>query len=469
MKINVKVSNFGKIKDATFKIRPFTVIAGKNASGKSFVTKALYSFFTTINKDFVTAEAIKSTSRINTRIQMIFHSIRLSMEEENLLEHIEVSGGKLFEMVEQIYGGNTFTSQLESSRYLKDLTTELRENLERIVAIISPKKKFSKIKSDVEQVTLDLKNLETIFIKPTDLLVSKIRSEFSDSLKENFQTTSLASLKNFECPANLHPQFEFDSIGKISIQNDGVAFSIRPEGIDLLQEFSNIVYLESPIYWRLKESLERVRQASKFGFLIRFKKQESLSGVPQHFYDLMDHLQERLKSNDRSNDYIEVKEKINNSIGGELAITSSGEINFKDASSGKEINLHTTATGVVNLGIIGLLIERNVISRGSYIFIDEPEVNLHPAWQKVMVEALYDLSRSGINVVIATHSIDMMKCIEGIVENIPPEDAAELFGINQLSCDGTSVECGDFPAKRIASIKADLGESFYKMQMESGW
>lgn len=44
MKLDVVVSNFGKINKANIKIRPFTVIAGRNSSGKSFLTKSLYSF-----------------------------------------------------------------------------------------------------------------------------------------------------------------------------------------------------------------------------------------------------------------------------------------------------------------------------------------------------------------------------------------------------------------------------------------
>ena len=39
--IDVDIQNFGKIKQAKFQVKPFTVIAGKNASGKSFVTRGL--------------------------------------------------------------------------------------------------------------------------------------------------------------------------------------------------------------------------------------------------------------------------------------------------------------------------------------------------------------------------------------------------------------------------------------------
>ena len=61
-----------------------------------------------------------------------------------------------------------------------------------------------------------------------------------------------------------------------------------------------------------------------------------------------------------------------------------------------------TAMGIANLGILALLIERKVLDKGSFIFIDEPEAHLHPAWQVVMAEALFDLSRQGANVVLAS-------------------------------------------------------------------
>ena len=45
MHSGIEFTNLGKINKANIKIRPFTVIAGCNSSGKSFITKSLYSLF----------------------------------------------------------------------------------------------------------------------------------------------------------------------------------------------------------------------------------------------------------------------------------------------------------------------------------------------------------------------------------------------------------------------------------------
>ncbi|NOQ13005.1 MAG: AAA family ATPase [Methyloprofundus sp.] len=54
--MDVEIVNFGKLKHAKIQIKPFTVIAGKNASGKSFVTRSLYTIFRSFNKDYLSIE-----------------------------------------------------------------------------------------------------------------------------------------------------------------------------------------------------------------------------------------------------------------------------------------------------------------------------------------------------------------------------------------------------------------------------
>ena len=104
-------------------------------------------------------------------------------------------------------------------------------------------------------------------------------------------------------------------------------------------------------------------------------------------------------------------------MGGKIAISKSGNLLFQENE--RSFSLHTTAMGVANLGILALLIERKVLDKDTLLFIDEPEAHLHPAWQVVMAEALFELARQGVNVVIATHSIDILKWLEVHVKKNP--------------------------------------------------
>jgi len=42
LEFNLKIKNFGNIEYADINIKPFTLITGKNATGKTFITKGLY-------------------------------------------------------------------------------------------------------------------------------------------------------------------------------------------------------------------------------------------------------------------------------------------------------------------------------------------------------------------------------------------------------------------------------------------
>ncbi|MBF2735166.1 MAG: ATP-binding protein [Betaproteobacteria bacterium AqS2] len=44
------------------------------------------------------------------------------------------------------------------------------------------------------------------------------------------------------------------------------------------------------------------------------------------------------------------------------------------------------------------------MQENSTIFIDDPELHLHPAWQSSLAVVLTKLALKGINIVIATHS-----------------------------------------------------------------
>ena len=49
MNYDIHIENLGAIKEANLTITPLTILAGENGTGKSFVTKFLYSVLNTIN------------------------------------------------------------------------------------------------------------------------------------------------------------------------------------------------------------------------------------------------------------------------------------------------------------------------------------------------------------------------------------------------------------------------------------
>jgi predicted ATPase len=59
MDFELTIKNLGNIKQASFKVKPFTIIAGENSSGKSFATKGLYCLLDALNRDYLSQDFIR--------------------------------------------------------------------------------------------------------------------------------------------------------------------------------------------------------------------------------------------------------------------------------------------------------------------------------------------------------------------------------------------------------------------------
>ncbi|WP_436873220.1 AAA family ATPase [Acinetobacter haemolyticus] len=472
MKFSVEVKNFGKIKDARVNLAPFSVIAGTNSSGKSFLTRALYSFFSTINKDYITQEARGSFLAIRTLSNFGFSTLRdPSAKVVSLYSDFQLHLKILEESINIELADCTFLEQHTRSLLIEDKIVFAEKVIQELQEEIKNKKKYDEFQERLSVCARQLKILKSNVKEPTEVLARKLSIEFKNALKENFQVATLNELKSFSSNSDEPISFNFNELGNISIDKETIEFSLNPNSISQFQSLYNIVFVESPIYWKLRKPLLEIKDNKyKYGLWGMSKEESTLTGIPKFFYDLMDLLNKNIKISSERNEFLgNILTNINKVLSGELDISDNGDIYFRDSGASKNINLNVTATGVTNLGIIGLLLKKNVIAKGSFVFIDEPEVNLHPAWQKIMIETLYELSKNGINIVIATHSIDMIKYIENIMEGLDEENIDNHFAINRLSNDGISISEDLDPKSSLLKIKDDLGESFYNMVLEQGW
>lgn len=76
---------------------------------------------------------------------------------------------------------------------------------------------------------------------------------------------------------------------------------------------------------------------------------------------------------------------------------------------GSRYGMWQTAEGVKKIGILATLIRNRNLGRGSILFIDEPESNLHPSAIMKLMEMLSDLTRAGVQVFMATHNYFVLK------------------------------------------------------------
>ena len=64
MNYDIYIENLGAIREANVTITPLTILAGENGTGKSFVTKFLYSILNVINTNIYAKQMTTTISQI---------------------------------------------------------------------------------------------------------------------------------------------------------------------------------------------------------------------------------------------------------------------------------------------------------------------------------------------------------------------------------------------------------------------
>jgi len=115
-------------------------------------------------------------------------------------------------------------------------------------------------------------------------------------------------------------------------------------------------------------------------------------------------------------------EKINSVIGGEFIFYGGGKVTFK--SQNNEYSANVVAEGFRKAGMLGRLLETGVIQPGisGTLFWDEPESNLNPKLMQMLVEILLELSRQGLQIVLATHDYVFLKWFDLLADEKKGDD-----------------------------------------------
>jgi len=473
--LEVEIKNFGKIKKAKFHVKPFTVIAGKNASGKSFVTRALYTIFSSLNKDHLSIEVDVSIFHIRRFFSIT--DVLVTSPSKNVIDYIEdmrFFSEQLIKNIDLVFHKSTLKSQVAQKDNVNADIQQLRRSCDELSNSVAGIKKYTKLLYQLKSVQSEVKKLELLIKAPHDSLGNALEHQLEQSFVGNFQVSNLSKLRNKDANESDNISFNFgENIGHLNIESDHLQFFLQTEGIDAFQQIDNVVYLESPVYWKIKDVLKGWVRSRNNPYLRRQLKhqQKELKKIPDYILDTFALLDSEVVQNESLSELIQLKKKIVNNIGGEISLSESGDLQFinkKESEDSYAVDLHQTATGAISLGIIALLLEKKIIVPNSVLIFDEPEVNLHPAWQQVMIQVLYQLSIAGVRIVMASHSFDMMESIEKMMDlhEKNDQDVSEHFSVIQLE-DGFSINENKPIFKKLDSVKADLGMPLFNLLAES--
>ena len=354
MKLSIR--NVGKLKEADVEINGITVIAGENNTGKSTVSKALFSLFNGFyNFDNKMLE-LKSGDIRNIFLRFIK---KLNRENSNILIDIP-------------------------DKIVKDTSYKFDRN--KLIKLIQENRNFISIEylGEVSEKIFDILNIKdeeylenTISYILNNEFDNQINTIWSDDLGE-----IALKIKENELKLKIKNNKVIKIENKINLRAK-VIYIDDPFVIDNLNEYKwrDINYLENH-----RESLETK--------LIREKNEKTFS--------------EKIIA---KNNLQQITEKLKEVINGEIKFNQGKWI--YELENNKELNLKNLSAGLKSFAILKRLIENGNLEEKGIVILDEPEIHLHPEWQIKFAELIVLLQKEfKMHILLTTHSPYFLKAVQ---------------------------------------------------------
>lgn len=354
MKLSIR--NVGKLKEADVEINGITVIAGENNTGKSTVSKALFSLFNGFyNFDNKMLE-LKSGDIRNIFLRFIK---KLNRENSNILIDIP-------------------------DKIVKDTSYKFDRN--KLIKLIQENRNFISIEylGEVSEKIFDILNIKdeeylenTISYILNNEFDNQINTIWSDDLGE-----IALKIKENKLKLKIKNNKVIKIENKINLRSE-VIYIDDPFVIDNLNEYKwrDINYLENH-----KESLETK--------LIREKNEKTFS--------------EKIIA---KNNLQQITEKLKEVINGKIKFNQGKWI--YELENNKELNLKNLSAGLKSFAILKRLIENGNLEEKGIVILDEPEIHLHPEWQIKFAELIVLLQKEfKMHILLTTHSPYFLKAVQ---------------------------------------------------------
>lgn len=380
--MKIEISNINKVEHASVLLNGLTVIAGENDTGKSTISKMIFS-------------NIKAHSNITD-----YNKTAVS---EKIQPHVSVMFKRLRSARYKHNGLNRNPIFLEVRKFIEELCSlpknEVRPYLQNFYEGLEDDERLSLkmlIKRDLENIEACLLNCNN----PAALLSGEVyrfvESEFLGRITSVGVDESSCSIID---EARIDPetnQKEIFMSYKIFHDNVGDLTFEDSDGF-----FRDVTYIESPLYLHLQEVLRRTNV---------FVKAESgpftAPMVPMHIRDFSDKMslfRASYQTEDLFRQNPDVLSSVHNITGGSF-VYDSDEHRIYFTRDKSRFSLNNVASGVKSFGVLEILLQTGMIDFDKMLIWDEPENHLHPAWQVQFANILVQLVKSGIPVVVCSHS-----------------------------------------------------------------
>ncbi len=360
--MELKIKNIGKIKDSSIEFNGLTVIAGVNSTGKSTVSKILYSIFNSLS-NFDSNNIIEIKNAIRNQMYSLFEFFRGSVD---ISKHID----KIFSLRKEI---------IDTDLVLKVIDDTI--NVIKTYGVVSiPDGEFDSQRLNVQNTILNI-------LKTSDEVykLNKCNREFQ--IEFGKQINSLFNNEEGEIVLKLKRKdyfFKFYDDKLVDFSKD----------INILYD---ILYYDDPnLILDLQVILRRIRTHNdKVARIIDKSINSSVDEVIL---------------NERLNCIFELINKINL---GSLKRNDSGGYAIYDDKYRKPLNINNLSMGSKALLVLIQIFHSSFMKDNNLLILDEPEIHLHPEWQIILAEMIVLVQREfSLTCLINSHSPYFVSAIE---------------------------------------------------------
>lgn len=354
------LQNVGKIREATIALDGITVIAGENNTGKSTVSRAIFSVLTSYSN---VDERIKEERK---------HSLQRALSPVLRTRPPALRNKVIQETIEHM---DEYT---ENPELIREYLIELAESAKR-----SP---------DLQGISID-----RVAAMVSDCLNVSREEIFHASLEKNLNAEFNGQIQNIYIKETSKIELRLeDKTICVDLQDGHIT-----KNSDLFELGLSAVYLDSPM----------ILDEGRAYWL-------SMG----HGIDHKEHLQNCLFSGEKRSTLVEeivaskklsrIYEMISKVCSGDF-MQKDGEFVYREKAGREALNISNLSDGLKTFVILKTLLLNGFIEPGSAIILDEPEIYLHPEWQLLFAEIIVLLHKEfNLYVLLNTHSHYFLDAIE---------------------------------------------------------
>lgn len=414
--MRLEIKNIGKLAEADIVLNGITVIAGENNTGKSTVSKALYSIFNSFYK---------------------------------VEEHIE------YQRKNSI---RRWLGRISSPVNRRPLMTN--RLVERII------KNSEADHYDVNDIENDILSFIDSVNKESNRINDEEKNNISEIAEQIYQLINVSENQLFKTILGRAFELEFhgqicnmftdeESYVKLTIKTNTVSASFKKNKIveieDMIYLVSQSTYIDDPF---VLDNLNNY-------FYLNSKFPESPHRINLKQRIRKDKTELSLFDEILVNNKLEkIYNKINSICEGELYVESD-YFAYAMPDVTEPIDINNVSTGLKTFVIIKSLLQNGEIGEKSTLILDEPEIHLHPDWQILFAEIIVLLQKEfDMTILINTHSPYFLEAIEVYSKKYDINSKCKYYLAENIDRIATLYDVTDNPEK----IYKKLAEPFQKLE-----